>query len=190
VKLRSLPLPGMEQSGEIRQQDIHRIVLERLQGYEWRQAIREYVRKKKRERKYQKFQESIQGTLYAESKENVMPMKERCIKVTYRATFQGPIGALNPSGLNADKAEVPVELRETPRGWIACKPEDRGVKGIFTAITAQPSAAGLQSQMKMYFRTRLTEWETWTASGAIVPMKREEYVVRDGKVYVMEEVHP
>jgi hypothetical protein len=43
-----LPLPGAERSNEIRQQDILRIVRERLEGFYWRQRGREQKRKEKR----------------------------------------------------------------------------------------------------------------------------------------------
>ncbi len=46
-----LKLPGMERSEDIRQMDIKRIVREKLEGFKFRQKIRELVRKKKRERK-------------------------------------------------------------------------------------------------------------------------------------------
>ena len=46
-----MKLPGMECSEDIRQMDIKRIVREKLEGFKFRQKIRELVRKKKRERK-------------------------------------------------------------------------------------------------------------------------------------------
>jgi hypothetical protein len=176
----------MERSAEIRQQDIHRIVLERLEGFRYRQASRDLARKRERERKLLKRPADTQQHLY-ENKENEMPTKERHIKVTYRATFQGLIGPMNPSRMKADAVEVPIELREASGSWIACKPGDRSKSGIFKAISAQPSAAGLKSQMSLYFRERLTDWVVWSAQDAIVPMKPEGYVVRDGRVYVIEE---
>jgi hypothetical protein len=44
-------LSGMEASAEIRQCDIRRIVLQKLQGFPIRQAIREAIRARKRKRK-------------------------------------------------------------------------------------------------------------------------------------------
>lgn len=178
----SLPLPGMERNAEIRQCDILRIVRERLEGFRWRQAGREELRKRKREAKRRVPAVATQEDLY-ERRE----MAERHIKVTYRATFQGPIGPLNISGVNADKVEVPVEIRETSKGWIACVPGSRSAGMIFSKISAQPSADSLKSQMSIYFRRRVKNWETWSAQDIVAPMNPEEYVVRDGKVYVIEE---
>jgi hypothetical protein len=47
----SLPLPGMERASLLRRCDIKRIVLERLEGFRVRQAIRDYLRAKKRQPK-------------------------------------------------------------------------------------------------------------------------------------------
>ena len=46
--MNQLPLPGAERSKETRQQDIQRIVRERLKGFYWRQRGREQKRKAKR----------------------------------------------------------------------------------------------------------------------------------------------
>ena len=47
---RALKLPGMEPADDIRQQDIRRIVIQRLQGFPIRQAIREAIRAKRRKK--------------------------------------------------------------------------------------------------------------------------------------------
>jgi hypothetical protein len=56
-----LPLPGAERSNEIRQQDVLRIVRERLEGFYWRQRGREEKRKAKRAPKVpiESYQESL-----------------------------------------------------------------------------------------------------------------------------------
>jgi hypothetical protein len=57
-------LPGMELADDIRREDIRRIVLEKLQGFRIRQAIREAIRARTRRRKRQGPPEERQEELF------------------------------------------------------------------------------------------------------------------------------
>ena len=115
---------------------------------------------------------------------DLVMLRERKLKVSYRATFRQPIGILNQMGLKCS-ATIPVEIRrKAALGlWIACAPGDRTPSGIMQDITGQPSSEAAQSQMRMYFQERVSSWEVWLDGPLQKRLEPCEYYVRDGQVY-------
>jgi hypothetical protein len=81
--------------------------------------------------------------------------------VVFRASFEQPIGPLNPSRIVMSGPiwlEV-YHLRINPSQWAA-----RGVvtRRIFEKITSQPNPAFLQAQIKgLFFERQLSGWEAF-----------------------------
>lgn len=90
-----------------------------------------------------------------------MSERRQQVKICWRATFQQPIGALNPSGFPM-KAEIAVELRKQGGNWHAFKP---GSRDEFKEITPQPLASTLKRQMMtLYFVAQVSDWVAYEAA--------------------------
>lgn len=78
-------------------------------------------------------------------------------QIVFRATFEQPIGALNPNGWKMP-GPVWVEIyqdRVKPSEWKARRPDTNSE----FKITRQSTWSGLQSQMEFFFKRQLTEWQ-------------------------------
>ena len=81
----------------------------------------------------------------------------RVIKVTYRAVFQQPQGALNPLGMRI-AAHVPVEVFQRGTSWQACEISGRNV---FTRLGKFGSASGARDRVAGAFEAQVQDWQIW-----------------------------
>src|ERR1017187_3880922 len=96
-------------------------------------------------------------------------MKERGeqIKICWRASFQQPIGALNPLGAKL-AAPIEVEVRRQAGIWKCFRP---GTKAEMP-IAGQPQASTLKKQIEgLLFEKRLSPWQAldMVANKPLVP---------------------
>jgi hypothetical protein len=153
--LPSLHLPGMEPR-PLRQCDIRTYVANALIGFEARQAVRKALRDAKRKRRLKR----------SKVKRNGVP--EMKSGITFRATFEQPIGPRNPAKL---KLPGPIEVeifqaRVTPTPeWKARRP---GTRNEFTEIAAQMTPATIMSQIEdIHFEFQLTIWAAYDKEGVL-----------------------
>jgi hypothetical protein len=83
------------------------------------------------------------------------------IKLAYRATFQQPIGPLNPAGFKL-ATPIEVEIRRKGSTWAAFEITSGHQ---FKPITPQQRADTLQHQMSLFFAKQLTAWSVWRYDG-------------------------
>lgn len=81
----------------------------------------------------------------------------RVIKVTYRAVFQQPQGALNPLGVRI-AAHVPVEVFQRGQTWQACEISGHNV---FTRLGRFNTAAQAREGVAGAFETMVQHWQLW-----------------------------
>jgi hypothetical protein len=91
--------------------------------------------------------------------------------IVFRATFEQPIGPLNPSGWKMPGPvwiEIYCSKVGPPAEWKARKP---GTRADFDKITPQSTPATLKRQIEgVYFQKQLTPWEASdTTHGGSVP---------------------
>jgi hypothetical protein len=107
----------------------------------------------------------------------------RAIKVTYRAVFEQPKGALNPMNLNLP-APMPVELFQAGATWKA-----RSVLtgAEFNRFEKFASKAHGQSTIESSFERQITPWEMWgKPPDEIEPrelLPKEIHQCADGQVF-------
>jgi hypothetical protein len=105
----------------------------------------------------------------------------RAIKVTYRAIFEQPIGALNPMGLKLS-GDVPVEVFHTSGGWQA-----RAISRIpsaFTRLGKFLNANIAKSEVANAFDHQVRDWQLW----GIVPVPRTGEVVTEERMLSPDEI--
>lgn len=113
---------------------IRQYVREKLRGFTARQLARELRRVRKEARKHM-----------------------RAIKVSYRAEFEQPTGALNPMGMKLPGLQR-VEIFQTGATW---KARSIATGQIYTRLEKFASRTHAQSNLEANFERRLTEWEIW-----------------------------
>lgn len=111
--------------------------------------------------------------------------------IVFRASFQGPMGPLNPSGW---KVPGPIWVEvfhykvgggKNPAQWAARRP---GTDSLFE-ITPQNTAAILKTQIAgLYFEERLTLWVAYDlSSGKPVELLDDEWSTdSQGKIFISE----
>lgn len=166
--LPSFHLPGMEPR-PLRQCDIKRIVQERMSGFLVRQMERKAIREAKRKKKRQ-----------PKVKKNGVP--EMKSGITFRATFEQPIGPRNPAKIKLP-GTIEVEIFESKAGeWKARRP---GTRNEFAEISAQSSPATVQRQLVgIHFERQLTDWEAFDRNGKL--QDDEWSTDGQGRVFVTE----
>lgn len=134
---------------EIPSKTIRAFVRDRLRGFSERQAARE-------QRRNQLTLTSVRAKKNRQKKEF---SSMRNIKVSFRAVFEQPIGALNPMGLKLP-GPVAVELSKTGAMWTAYsiasakrQPFDKLYK--FTGLE------GGKNNVQSSFKTMLQPWQPW-----------------------------
>jgi hypothetical protein len=120
-------------------------VRENLRGFARRQALRERTRQERREREAPRKPRTEQHM--------------RTIKVTYRAVFEQPIGALNPMGVKLPGPQ-PVEVCKNGTGWEIRElstPKRRKFERLGKAISLDDAQARVQAA----FSKMLTSGQIW-----------------------------
>lgn len=166
----NLHLPGMAPK-ELRPCDIKRIVAERQMGFRVRQLEREERRRKEREQRRRR-----------KKRPKGEPKEMKC-PIVFRASFEQPIGPLNPALLKFP-GEVVVELYQkqvSPAEWRARRPDTR----IEFKITPQSLHSTMQRQMDTYFEQQRTPWEARDSNG---PLAEDGWKIdsQSGQPYVTE----
>ena len=161
---------------------IREVVLDRLNGLEYRQKARE--QKRKRENAKAAARRVLRGGKKRQPKQERLPEAEeipgmRQIKVTYRAVFQ----QLKSTAMIC-RAPVCVEVAETARGWISRSFET----GKDFGFTVQPRADSAMKEAESRFVTMLSdEWAIFGKPPEGPPglrlLQPEEFTAKDGKVY-------
>jgi hypothetical protein len=81
----------------------------------------------------------------------------RQIKVTYRAVFQQPVGALNPAGFRIP-VPVPVEVFQRGQTWQVCEISGHNV---FSRLGRFATAASARDAVFAAFETQVRDWQMW-----------------------------
>lgn len=106
----------------------------------------------------------------------------RVIRVFYRATFVQPLqGVLNPMGLKL-RTPIEVDLYESPRGSWCARSAETGNR--WDAIIAQHGVESGKKWIADLFEKQVSPWQMYGDHGR--PLKAEEVLVKDGKVYLLE----
>lgn len=150
-----------------------------LIGFEARQAERQALRERKRKRVAAKRAGKL-GAIRPKVKKNGVP--EMKSGITFRATFEQPIGPRNPAKIKLP-GPIPLEVFEKGVGeWKARRP---GTRNEFEHIAAQPSAATVQRQLVgIHFERQLTDWEAFDRDGKL--QDDEWSTDGQGRVFVTE----
>lgn len=109
--------------------------------------------------------------------------------IVFRASFQQPLGALNPIGAKF-LAPIWVEIFHwkigPPAGWKARRP---GTEHVFEEITPQSTPTALRNQIAgVYFEKQLTPWVAFDATIADRPeeLRADEWGMdNQGKVFLV-----
>jgi hypothetical protein len=105
------------------------------------------------------------------------------LKICYRADFEGPHGALNPSGWKVPGI-IGVEVRKCGAHWKAYRP---GTAHEFTEITPQAEASTIKDQTPLLFDRKLSDWQMYELtepSGKAVPLTADEvWTDKKGRIY-------
>lgn len=105
----------------------------------------------------------------------------KAIKVTYRATFEQPIGKLNPGGFKF-KCAVDVEVYESKAGqWSARRP---GTTNVFAEIPVSQSSEGAQTAAAACFESRLHGWRMFHGGEPLDP--KDIKIQPDGRILMYE----
>jgi hypothetical protein len=168
--LPSFHLPGMEPK-PLRPCDIRVFVQNALIGFEARQAIRKAIRERKRKRDAQRPKAKIIT--------GVPIMKSG---ITFRATFEQPIGPRNPAGL---KLTFPIALEVFEKGVNEWRVRRPGTRTEFEYIAAQSTPETVKRQLVgIHFERQLTDWEVFDSDGKL---QADEWATDPkGKPYVTE----
>ncbi len=108
--------------------------------------------------------------------------KIRVVRVFYRATFVQPLeGVLNPMGLKL-RTPIEVELYESPRGSWRVRSAETG--NSWDVIVIQAGVEPGKKALAALFEKQVRDWQMYGDGGR--PLKAEEVLVKDGKVYLLE----
>jgi len=108
--------------------------------------------------------------------------KMRVIRVFYRASFQQPLkGDLNPMGLLL-RTPIVVDVYESPRGCWKVRSGETGTP--WDVIVSQAGAEPAQKALARHFEKQVNGWAMYGDKGR--PLKAEEVLVKDGKVFLLE----
>jgi len=105
----------------------------------------------------------------------------RALKVTYRAVFRQPLGALNKLGVRL-ACDIPVEIYQSVDKWIARRP---GTRSDFVEIPAAMSQESMKTSVQQSFETQVSEWQMYKPDGEVV-QPGETKVNGNGTVMLLE----
>lgn len=117
----------------------------------------------------------------------------RAIKVTYRAVFQQPIGALNPMGLKIP-GDFPVELYAFGERWRA-RSIANGNRNVYDKLVPFSTIAHAKSETERAFERQSQAWQMWgnvpgDGNSALTVERMLEpdeiYIAPEGKVYLKQ----
>jgi hypothetical protein len=104
----------------------------------------------------------------------------KAIRVTYRATFRQPIGALNPGGFKFNAA-VDVEVFESKAGqWSTRRP---GTTSVFKEIPTSVSSEGEKALAGSSFAEVVSDWRMFYQDN---PLNAEVKIQPDGRILMFE----
>ena len=146
LKIRRQPAPNPEL--RVRSEFIRRYVAEKLEGYQTRQAARVARRKLERDQ---------DERTAAQRKEQT---NVRVIKISFRAIFEGPKGALNAMGLKMPGRFAVEVYQATPGKWKA-REIDTPARRVHERLRAFANATDGKRIVEANFDNQVEPWQMW-----------------------------